>query len=167
MAALGFSDYADLLRENYGDLIVRTIVQQGPGNEIVPEQSILGCLRQAGRVLIGGADSNNRYAREWAVHYATASAVAYGVNDNYPAATQESFDDAAIEWRRVGVMMSYDELVRAANADSRGGNYVSYDLRQKMRAIVDKISSDLATDGSGTSGKDVTGFKAFLSSANT
>lgn len=169
MAALNFSDFTDLLRENYGDLIVSTIVQSGPGNEIVPEQSILGCLRQAGRVVIGGADSNDRYAREWAVHYATATATSYGASDNYPNATQESFDDASIDWKRVGVMMSFDELVRAASSrmDTRGGNFISYDLKSKLRAIVDKISDDLATDGSGNSSKDVTGFKAFLSSSNT
>lgn len=169
MPAMDWSDFSDNVVENYGEMITEVVTQSGPGNEVVPNRSTFGCLQEQGRVVIGGADSNDRYARDWGVHNGTGSAESYGVNDNYSAATQESFDSAQLPWKRVGIALSHDDMVRIASTRSqiRGGNPVSRDLKHKLKALIHKIETDLLTDGTGNSSKDITGFKAPLSESNT
>ena len=170
MSTMSFSDLTSILFENYGSLITDTVVQQGPGNWLVPGQSVFGRLRELGQVKMGGSDGNNRFAKEWGVHTGTASAVAIDENDPFPSATQESYGEASLGWKRVVSTMEFDNLVRLATKanSARGGiSPISEDFKRKLKAIVHKIESDLGTDGSGTSGKDVTGCKSFLATANT
>jgi len=165
-----FSDLTSILIENYGALIAETVVQEGPGNWLIPGQSIMGRLKEAGQTFLGGADNNDRHPREWGVHHSTAAAVAIDQNDPWPTATQEGWNEAALAWKRIAVTMDFDNLVRLAtrkNAARGGMSPISDDFKRKLKAIVHKIESDLATDGTGTAGKDVTGCKAFLSTANT
>lgn len=165
---LSFADQTAMFVENYGSLIIQAFTQYGPENELVPSRSFIGALQQHGRVSVGGADMNDRHAREWAIHTSTTTAISYDESDNYPAATQSAFAEASIDWKRVGVTMSWDELVRAAKGIGRPGyNHISFDVKAKLKALVDKMEAMLATDGTGNSSKDFTGFLAALSASNT
>lgn len=164
MAELSFTNLANLLLGNYGATIAENVVTYGPGNWLVPAQSMIGRLQARGRVVIGGGDGNNVKAREWAVHYAGATAASYGVADVYPAATQESYMPAYLEFKRVGVSISYDDMVRASSgAAYRGGiNVVQNDFEKKVKELISRVEQHLWTDGTGNGSKDVTGFLAFL-----
>tara|TARA_Y100001937_G_scaffold80726_1_gene109311 strand:- start:226 stop:1272 length:1047 start_codon:yes stop_codon:yes gene_type:complete len=171
MSTLSFSDLTNLLLENYGALITENLTtpQQGPGNWLVSDQSIMGRLRAAGRVFVGGADSSDRYVRDWAAHTGTSTAASFDGSDNFPAAVQESYADCSIGWKRIGISLEFDNLVRMATRGSaaRGGmSPISEDFRRKLKALIHKMETDLAGDGTGNGGKDLDGCKAFMSAAN-
>ena len=171
MSTLSFSDLTNLLLENYGALITENLTtpQQGPGNWLISDQSIMGRLRAAGRIFVGGADADDRYVRDWAAHTGTASATSFDGSDNFPAATQETYADANIGWKRIGVSMEFDNLVRmASRGAARGGmSPISEDFKRKLKSMIHKIESDLAGDGTGNAGKDLDGVLAFMSAGNT
>lgn len=169
MADLNMSVLTNLLRANYGAEIVKAFSQQGP-NWFVPEQSILGRLRAAGRTFNGGGDGNNRYAREWGIHSATSSASSYDENDPYPAAQTETYGDASIDWKNVWItseIVNRDRIAAGASASRDQIAAWSRDQFAKLKALFSGIESQLASDGTGNSGKDLTGFLAFLSASNT
>jgi len=170
MASMTFSDLTNLLYENYGGLVVDNVVRQGPGNWLIPDESILGRLRSAGKVFVGGADGNDRYPREWGVKTAGKTAASYGEGDAYPAATQPTWIDASLAWKRNGELLDIDNLVRLATrrGSMRGGlTGFGSQINDALKAVIAAIETQLATDGTGNGGKDITGFKAFLSIANT
>lgn len=168
MADVTFTTLANLLIDKYGALVVDALTKYGPGNW-VSEQSFLGRLQTRGKVLMGGADGNNSLPREWGVHYSGGTAASFGVNDAFPAAVAESYMQAKLEWKRVGIGMNYDNLVRAGQRGAiRGGlDAVAQDFEAKMKSLISSIEAMLFTDGTGNGSKDVTGALAFLSTANT
>ena len=170
MSTLSFSDISSILYENYGAKISEGITQEGPGNWMVPDQSFIGCLRAKGRVFIGGADGNDRHPREWGIHSSTATATSIDGDDNFPAATQEGYGEASLAWTRYAVTMEFDNLVRLAtrkNAARGQMSPITEDFKRKLKALVHDIEQGLATDGTGNSSKDITGFLSFLSASNT
>jgi hypothetical protein len=170
MADMSFSDLTNLLYENYGQLIVDNVIRSGLGNQFVPEQTLLGLLRSKGKVFIGGADGNNRYAREWALKTGGKTATSFGADSAYPVATQPIWADASIGWKRSGVMISIDNLVRLAtrSGSMRGGyNGLGQQVVDALAALMADIDTQLAADGTGNGGLDIDGFAAFLSTGNT
>lgn len=169
MATLSFSDLAALVLENYGGVVAQAFTQLGPGNSLLSKHSIMGAIAEAGNVMIGSGDTSDRYSHDWGVHTATATAASFGVNDAYPDATLESYNDAKLEWKRVGIPMKFDNLLRLAGRGSSRGNVnnIEREFMAKVKSVIAAIEAQLATDGTGNGGKDVTGFKAFLSAANT
>ena len=172
MSTLSFSDLTNMLLENYGALISENLTtpQEGPGNWLIADQSIMGRLRAAGRIFVGGADADDRYVRDWAAHTGTATATSFDGSDNFPAATQESFSDCNIGWKRIGISLEFDNLVRMAtrgNAARGGMSPISEDFKRKLKSMISKIEADLATDGSGNASKDLDGVLAFMSAGNT
>ena len=53
MATTQFSDLSNILLGNYGNLIAKAFTEWGPGNQLIPENSIVGRLASKGRVSIG------------------------------------------------------------------------------------------------------------------
>lgn len=169
MPATTFDDIVEKVVTNYGDLIIKGFTQYGPGNELVRNRSIIGCLQEQGRVVVGGADGSDRYVRDWGVHVSTPSSTAYGAGDTYDSASPNTFDSAYMAWKRRHITLSWDDLDRATSGRSavRGGHPVNFDLMSKLKTIINDIENDGIGDGTGTSGKVFTGFKAFLSTSNT
>lgn len=169
MATMTFSDLADLLFENYGNTVLDNLIRQGPGNWFMSDQSILGRLRARGRISIGGDDGNDRYVADWAVKFTGKTAASFGGSDAYPAATQPTWGDAKIGWKRNGVLIDIDNLMRLASRGSaRGGiTGLGAQFNDALKALVHAIETQMAGDGTGNGGKDVDGFKAWLSTANT
>ena len=169
MAVTNFSDLSNILLSNYGPLIAQAFTEYGPGNQLMPVNSIMGRLAANGRIQIGSGDGSDRYAKEWGVHTTAFSAASYGANDAYPASVAPTFAQAQLEWKRLGIAMEFDNLVRlAGSAATRGNtNALSFEFQAKLKALIHALESQLATDGTGNSSKDVTGFLAFLSDSNT
>lgn len=169
MAIMNQSSLANLLLDKYGALIVEGVTQYGPGNWLVPQQSIIGRLQSAGQVFIGGADGNDQYPREWGVHASAASAASFSVSDSWAAATNETYAQAKIGWKRVGITMEVDNIQRVMNAGGVRGSIhqVVNEFQTKVKALMSAAETQLASDGTGNSAKDLDGFKAFLSTGNT
>lgn len=170
MADMGFSDLTNLLYENYGQLIVDNVIRSGLGNNFINDQTLLGLLRSKGKVLMGGADGNDRYAREWALKTSGKTATSFGADDAYPVATQPVWADASIGWKRNGVMISIDNLVRlATRSGSMRANYngLGSQITDALKALMAAIDTQLASDGTGNGADDIDGFLAFLSTSNT
>lgn len=167
--SLQWSDLADFILKNYGALIADCVTKTGLGNDGAVLTSPSARLRDAGRVFLGGADANDAKPREWQAHYSGGSAASFGPNDAFPAAVNEQYKRAYLDWKRVGVSMSYDSLLKATQrgALSGGRSVVNLDVRGKLSELFDEIDEELASDGTGNSGKDITGFLAFLSASNT
>lgn len=170
MAAMTFSDLANLLFENYGNTIVDNVIRQGAGNWFIPDQSIAGRLRANGRTMIGGADGSGRYVKDWAVKLTGKSATSFGANDAYPASTSPTWADANIGWKRNGVLIEIDNLTRLAT--KRGSmrsnlNGLGTQVNDAIKALMHAHELQLAADGTGNGGDDIDGIKAFLSTANT
>lgn len=168
MADLNMTVLTNLLRQNYGAEIVKAFSQEGP-SWFVPEQSIMGRLRAAGRTFNGGGDGNNRYAREWGIHSATGTATSYDENDTYPAAQTETYGDASIDWRNVWItseIVNRDRIAAGASASRDQMAAWSRDQFAKLESLFKAIETQLASDGTGNGGKDITGFLAFLSASN-
>lgn len=166
-----FADLTSVLFENYGGLIVDNLVRQGPGNWLVDEQTALGRLRAHGKIFVGGADGNDRYAREWGVKIGGKTAASFGAEDGYPTATQPSFDDASLGWFRNGAMIDIDNLIRLATRQGaiRGGELtgLGVQITDALKAIVHAIETQLFSDGTGNGGNDADGMLSFLSTSNT
>lgn len=177
MSATTLASIANILREKYGNTIVRAFTQYGPGGWLgVPEQSMIGFLQKSGKVYVGGKDapqagSGGYYAAEWPIHTATPSATSYGANDAWPAATPETYGAVAkLSYKRYAMPLEIDGMARVS---ARGANVVGNksaflsEFENKLRALISKIETDLHGDGTGNSSKDIDGVKAFLSAANT
>ena len=170
MAALTFdtSSIADLLISNYGQVIVDSVVKQGPGNRLVATDSIHGWLREMGRVFMDGSDENDRYAAEWAVHSAGATANSFDETTAFPTATQETYDEANIAWKRIGISLEYDNLaVLGQGVTRQRTNLITQDFEQKCSEMISELAIQLAADGTGNSSKDVDGVGSFLSATGT
>ena len=171
MPKLDFSAVPDILLEQYGPAIVDALNpgQVGLGNWLVPEQTAMGRIMARGRMLIGGADGNDRYPRDWGVHAETAESQSFGPDDPYPLHQNETYDKANLEWKREGISLEVDNLDRLTGGNAlRGGrNLLQQDFEKKLKALIAGIEKKLFLDGTGNSNKDVTGFKAFLSNSNT
>lgn len=166
--ATTFSEISQLLLTNYGPVVKQAFTQYGVKDGVVDPHSFFGLLQKYGRVRVGSGDGSDRYAKEWGVHYTTPSAASFGANDAYPSATSESYNTASLEWKRVGISMEFDNLVRVAGLASRGNIHpLSREFRGKLNALVAAIETQLISDGTGNSSKDITGAKAFLSASNT
>lgn len=168
MSSTTFTEVANLIHTNYGPVVAQAFTQFGPENHVVAPNSFFGLLQRYNRVMIGSGDGSDRYAKEWAVHYATASAASFGANDAFPAASSESYNTASLEWKRVGISMEFDNLVRVAKVAARGDvRPLSREFNAKLKALVSAIETQLVSDGTGNSSKDITGALAFLSATNT
>lgn len=168
MASTSFAEISQLLLSNYGPVVAQAFTQYGVKDAVVDPNSFFGLLQKYGRVRVGSGDGSDRYAKEWGVHYATPSAASFGANDAYPSATSESYNTASLEWKRVGISMEFDNLVRVAGLASRGNIHpLTREFRGKLNALVAAIESQLVSDGTGNSSKDVTGALAFLAATNT
>ena len=170
MADMTIATLTDLLKENYGQLFIDLVVREGEGNWLVPEQTFLGRLRRHGKVFIGGADGSNRYAREWGLKVAGKTASSFGINDAYPVAEAVTYDDASIAWKRTGEMVAADNLARLTTGRASMRDAIpalNKDMADAFMAIIDDLDTQLAGDGTGNDSKDIDGFAAFLSTANT
>jgi len=169
MAFMDQTSLANLLLDKYGALIASSLVQYGAGNWLVPEQSMMGRLQQAGRVFVGGADGNDQYPREWGVHAASPQGASFDANDAFPSATNETYAQAKLAWKRVGIPMESDNLQRVLrNGGVRGQILpIIQEFQAKAKSLISTVESQLFLDGTGNSGKDITGAKAFLSTSNT
>lgn len=169
MAFMDQTSLANLLLDKYGALITSSIVQYGAGNWLVPEQSMMGRLQQAGRVFVGGADGNDQYPREWGVHAASPQGASFDANDSFPSATNETYAQAKLAWKRVGIPMESDNLQRVLrNGGIRGQILpILQEFQAKTKSLISTVEAQLFTDGTGNGGKDITGAKAFLSVGNT
>jgi len=162
------SEYANLLLDKYGNMILKAFTDLGADYLTVSNKTILGRLAARGRIRVGSGQSSERYVKEWSVDTASRTAVAYGANDAYAADSADTYGVASIDWKRVGTQMGWDDLVNMTNLPLRDGSQpLSKRLAKRLDSILSKISADLFTDGTGTSGKDFTGYKAFMSVANT
>jgi hypothetical protein len=177
MSSQTLSNIANILREKYGNTIVRAFTQYGPGGWLgVNEQSMLGMLQQMGKVYVGGKDapqpgSGGYYAAEWPIHTATATAASYDASDNWPSATPETYGALAkLNYKRYAISMEVDNMLRVS---ARGANVVgnvdafTSEFESKLRSLISKIETDLHADGTGNSGKNIDGVLAFLSASNT
>lgn len=170
MAATTLSTLANTLLQNYGAAIVQAFTAFGPDNQLVNSQSIMGRLQARGRIKIGGTDEiSDRYAGEWGVYTTAPVASSFDVNDAYPASTPLASVAASIPWKRNGVPLEVDNLVRTISASSFRGNkhQIAEEMRIKIGSIIHAVEAQLALDGTGNGGKDFTGFKAPLSATNT
>lgn len=170
MAAMTFSDLTNLLLENYGPMVVDNVIRQGPGNWFISDQSIMGRLRALGRIFTGGADGNDRYVRDFSLKLTGKTATSYGENDAYPASTSPTWTDGNIGWKRNGVTIEIDNLVRLATrrGSMRGNlNGLGTQVRDALKAIIDAMEQQLALDGTGNSSKNIDGIAAFMSTSNT
>ena len=173
MAISGLSGFANILRSNYGDLITSAVITRGVGAEkLIAENSLLGFLAREGRVRLG-ADGANPYgdkAAKWPVHSSGGSAASYSESDAFAAATAEVVGTAELDWKRNAVTLEIDELARNAargNAVVGNGSAYGFEYMAKLKALFKAVDDQMASDGSGNSGKDITGFQAFLSDSNT
>ena len=168
MSALTLSDVTNILIDYYGETIIDNVVRQGVGNRLVREDSIHGRLAAKGRVFLDGGDGSDRFAKEWSVHHSGSTANSFDQDDSYPSATQESYAKASLAWKRVGLSMQWDNLLRTSKGVGRGGTHpVLLDFEYKLKELMSEVSKQLAADGTGNSSKDITGFKAALSTSNT
>lgn len=168
MASTTFSEISQLLLTNYGPVVAQAFTQHGVKDGVVDPNSLFGLFQKYGRVRIGSGDGSDRYAKEWGVHYTSPSAASFGANDSYPTSTSESYNTAALEWKRVGISMEFDNLVRVAALATRGNIHpLTREFRAKLNAMVAAIETQLVSDGTGNSSKDITGALAFLSATNT
>ncbi len=168
MAVTTYADYANVLLQNYGKLITQAFTEPGMKEGLVNPLSAFGRLQAWGAVRIGTGEVSDEKAFDFGIDTAADTAVSYGQNDTYTTDTPPVFGDAVGDWKRVGVPYSVDDLMRVTNAPLRNGaNALDYKFRKKLSAIISKIETMLFTDGTGNSSKDVTGFKAFLSTGNT
>jgi len=170
MAALSFdtASIADLLIQNYGQLIVDNVVKQGPGNRMSPGDSVHGRLREKGRVFLDGSDENDRYAREWAIHSAGATANSFDAATPFPVALQETYDEARLAWKRIGISLEYDNLATLGRGVTRRGmNLIVQDFEQKCKEMISELAIQLVGDGTGNGGRDVDGVGAFMKASGT
>lgn len=173
MAQSTLTTLANMLRSNYGSLITDAIVRRGPAAaNLIPQQSLLGLLAEKGRVFMGadGAAPFGDKAAYWPVHSATAAAASYGQGDAFAAATAETLAVASLDWKRLAITLEVDNLARiAARGNSVVGNEAAYafEFKAKVRSLLSELEDQLAEDGTGNSGKDVTGFQAFMTDSST
>lgn len=172
MAGVTISDLANAFKDNYSSVITDAIVNFGPASkQLLPAQSLIGLLSLHGRIRVVSPEESDagRYAKIWDVHSASGSATAYSANETYAAAAAETLNVAQLDWKRNHIKLSIDELARLL---ARGPNFVSgsgfsFEFMAKYRSLVSSIEKQLAGDGTGTSGKEITGFQAFLTDSNT
>ena len=168
MATTTFTDLSAILLDKYGAVIAKAFTEYGPGNQLIPENSIMGRLAANGRVVIGSNDISDRYAKEWGVHTTAFTASSYGGSDSYPSSVAPSFATASLPWKRYGISMEFDNLVRVARAAARGNvNALNFEFQAKLKALISQIEKDLSGDGTANSSKVITGVKAFMSTSNT
>ena len=176
MATSDLSTMANVLASNYGSLIVDSLVDasgnhlQGLGLTLDDNRTITGRLRAKGRIFIGGADSGDsgRYARQWPVLHDVGAAASYGAADAFPSATVASYGLAALDFKRNGIPLEFDNMSRAA---ARGRSVVGgaemdaldREYKGKMKALFAAIETQLVGDGTGGV-DDITGMKAMLQS---
>lgn len=168
MAATSFTDLANILLTYYGKHIAKAFTEYGLGNQFMNENSIMARLAQKGRIFVGSDEVSDRYAKEWAVHTTAFSAAWFDTSDSFPSSTAPAFATASLEWKRAWITMEFDNLVRIANAVARGGiDKLTFEFQAKLKALINEIESKLSGDGTSPSTKVITGFKAFLATANT
>jgi len=166
--ALTLSTVADNLKQNYGNLLVDNLFKQGIKGRLVPSDSLLGWLREEGRVFTDGADSSDRYAREWGVHITGDTANSFDANSAYPTSTVEGFDRAVLSWSRVGIPIAWDNLAGLSNGVARGGlNQIAIDFELKLKELFSEIDIHLAGDGTGNSSLDIIGFQGAMTTASS
>lgn len=163
------SEYSNQLLANYGKFFVKAFTQLGPEFTTVTDKTPLGRLGARNKIFVGGSgQESDRYVKEWGVDTAGKVAVSYGPNDAYGADSPDVDAVANISWKRMGIPMSWDTIVNVLNLPTRAGSQpLGQRLMKRLDGILQKLSNDLYTDGTGNSNKDVTGFKAFMSIANT
>ena len=169
MATLNFSALTDLILENYGPTVIQSFSQTGLKNGMIDPDSIIGRLQDAGRLIVGPGQNSDRYAKDWGVDTAATTASTIDGSDSFPTAQNPTFDDAKIEWKRVVAGVQIDNLTMQAFRNGRGlrNDALAGDIRRKMTDVLQKVEAGLASDGTGNSGKDVTGYGALLSTSNT
>lgn len=169
MSYMDYSEHANVLIDKFGPIIANAFTQTAQDMDgMIRPNSILGRLRAWGNVMVGTDSRSQEKAFAWTVDPAAETAASYGAGDTYTADTTPSFGQATLDWKRIGVSMEWDDLVSLTSAPLKDGSSVlGRRMLKKMRAIVSAIETQLATDGTGNSSKDVTGFKAFLSDSNT
>lgn len=163
------SEYSNLILDKYGAVLAKAFTQLGAEYTTVTSKTPLGRLAARGKIRVGGSgQASDRYVKEWGVDPAGKTAVAYGPNDTYTADSADTYGAASLEWKRAGIAMGWDALLNMLNLPTRTGEQpLGVRLMKRLDGILQKISNDLFTDGTGTSGKDWTGFRAFVSIANT
>lgn len=170
--SLDLADLSEILLTNFGPFIAEGITQRGPGNDAIQSNSLWGLLAKYGCIEIGAAQENATKPMDWAVHSSTQEAVSYGKNDAYGSYTPEGYDSAQLDWKRWGTPFAVDDLVSWALAKQGGavrGNAdaIKNSIMRRLKALVDKGNAMLATDGTGNSSKDLTGFKAALAASGS
>lgn len=168
MATTTLTTLASVLLQQYGKTITQAFTLAGPGNTMVPQQSIMGRLIARNRVQIGGDGGPNSAMEEWGVYTTAPTAASFGQSDPYPASTPMPSVSASLPWKRVGIPMEVDNLLRLIDPTSfRGGaSAISSEFETKIKAVISAIETQLASDGTGNGGLDITGCRAFLSAAN-
>ena len=169
MAKQNFTSLANAILTNYGQLLVQAFTEAGqdPMGIIAPN-SAMGRIRDWGNIHIGNGEVQEDKAFDWGVDTAAQTAVSYGANTTYSADTAEVFAAAALDWKRVGVPLSWDDLLATGSIPIRGGaNALNYSFVKRLKALVTKIESMIFLDGTGNGSLDLTGLAASLSASNT
>jgi len=145
---------ADALKEPFVDAVTTKIeflsrlAAKGKIKFVTGEENIKWPLRSAGN----------------------SSAGSYGEGDSTPAAGEQTTGEAVLAWKRNRVVLKSDNLARAV---ARGQGLVGFDTGWSMeleKGIADllvEMESQLLSDGTGNSAKDITGILAALSDSNT
>lgn len=170
MSYMEYAEHADILLDTVGPVIANAFTQSGLDKDgMIRSNSALGRVRMWGNVHIGNPEkASQEKPFSWPVDPAAESSVWYGPNDAYTADTKASFGKAELEWKRTGTPIEYDDLVNITGGQTRAGvPIINRRWRKKMQAITAGVNTGLFTDGTGSSGKIVTGFKAALSDSNT
>lgn len=170
MAQSDYAGLANAIMTNYGQVLANAFSQTGLDQDgLIHPLSMFGRVRDWGGVEIGPQDLQENNAFDWGIDDAAETgAVSYGASDSYTADTAENFVSMSLAWKRVGIPMSWDDLLAVTRTPLRNGaNALDRRMTLKVQAILAKIETMMATDGTGNSSKDLTGFLAFLSATNT
>lgn len=145
------------------DLIVQ--LYKGPWVEaLFKNVFLLTRLQERGQVKTGGGD-----AIHWPVRYAgNTSAGSYGETDTAAGAGNQSFKKATLGWKLNKVEIEVSGL---AQAISESGGMIAPALRTELDMglldLREAVNTQLMADGTGNSGKDITGLFAAIADTGT
>lgn len=177
MAGTQVADLAKLYIDNYATTITDSLTRSGiaDANGFVDPNSLLGLLRDHGRVMIAGGANDEfvgfKEAARWKHQYASAdTASSYEDGDPLLAAGNDSYENAYIDWRY------NQEAVEVSGPAQDTGQGVSIATQRGIWAtrfenatldLFSNVEDQLLTDGSGNSNKDIDGVKSFLKQTGT
>jgi len=171
MATETLTSLANILRKRYARMVTDAVTLRGPGNyEADPlglfrPSTLLDFLRANGRISVGGAlDAGDKI---WPVRSAGGSASSYTAEEAIPNATNDTYAQAELSWKRNRITMEFDNLaLEVARGEKVVGDVdaVMRSFENKVKALLSAIEDQIAANGAGN---DLEGFRSFLSDSAT